>query len=420
MISGDKNAGNSFDNILSGLNNSNSSSGMNSLNFKLKFDYDLESTNSFGHRSGWKNVLKELYKINNNDSPKEILLLDFIEKTFSWDYIDKKNNPYKEIIFNGKKTNIPIDHVKIDNEKNQVARFGHNIIKWNVDKWEKYDISFNEYNKLQSICSQSRVINEPWIGIWHNPHEMPSWFDYHNSPQTIIKKDIYLKSIKSCKGIIVLSTHFAKWVKKIIPTHIPVSVLYHPTDQNVVKFSFDKFIENDEKCIIQIGYWLRKMCAIGQLNTSTFTKIWLHGSPYAFSCLKTENKIHRGGRRERCSNMENVIKMRVDDESYDHLLSENICFLYLYDSSANNAIIECIARNTPLLVNKHPAVVEYLGEDYPFYYNTIEEAEKKMHNFELINDTHKFMESNIESHSKISYERFINDFKKCEVVKNCD
>ena len=41
----------------------------------------------------------------------------------------------------------------------------------------------------------------------------------------------------------------------------------------------------------------------------------------------------------------------LSNEDYDILLSENIVFLDLYDSSANNAVIECIARATPLLVN---------------------------------------------------------------------
>ena len=41
--------------------------------------------------------------------------------------------------------------------------------------------------------------------------------------------------------------------------------------------------------------------------------------------------------------------------------------LSLVDASANNAVIDCIARATPLLVNPHPAVIEYFGADYPTY-----------------------------------------------------
>ena len=61
---------------------------------------------------------------------------------------------------------------------------------------------------------------------------------------------------------------------------------------------------------------------------------------------------------------------RLTDREYDSLLSENIVFLNLCDCSAVNTLIECIVRNTPIIINKIPAVVELLGEKYPLYYST--------------------------------------------------
>ena len=62
----------------------------------------------------------------------------------------------------------------------------------------------------------------------------------------------------------------------------------------------------------------------------------------------------------------------VDNKNYDLLLSENIVFVNLVDASAVNTIIECIVRNTPIIVNKIPAVVEMLGENYPMYYTLLD------------------------------------------------
>ena len=70
----------------------------------------------------------------------------------------------------------------------------------------------------------------------------------------------------------------------------------------------------------------------------------------------------------------------LDNNDYDVLLSQNIVFLDLYDTSANNAVIECIARGTPLLINRHPATIEYLGEKYPFYFDSLKEANEKLNN----------------------------------------
>jgi hypothetical protein len=58
---------------------------------------------------------------------------------------------------------------------------------------------------------------------------------------------------------------------------------------------------------------------------------------------------------------------RVDDSSYDALLASSIVSIRLLDASAVNTVIECIVRNTPIAINRVPAVVEILGGDYPFY-----------------------------------------------------
>jgi hypothetical protein len=39
------------------------------------------------------------------------------------------------------------------------------------------------------------------------------------------------------------------------------------------------------------------------------------------------------------------------------------------DASAVNTLLECVIRNTPIIVNKIPAIVEILGENYPLYIN---------------------------------------------------
>ena len=87
------------------------------------------------------------------------------------------------------------------------------------------------------------------------------------------------------------------------------------------------------------------------------------------------------------------------------MLCQNIIFLDLYDSSANNAVIECIARGTPLLINPIPAVVEYLGEGYPFYFNDLDEAAEKVKDFDLIKRTHEYL-LGCDTRTKLTQEYF--------------
>ena len=62
----------------------------------------------------------------------------------------------------------------------------------------------------------------------------------------------------------------------------------------------------------------------------------------------------------------------LSNEEYDQLLTENIVFLNLVDASTVNTVLECIVRNTPIFVNRHPAVVEMLGPSYPLFYDHTE------------------------------------------------
>jgi hypothetical protein len=118
---------------------------------------------------------------------------------------------------------------------------------------------------------------------------------------------------------------------------------------------------------------------------------------------------------QNCGGETETLNMLPDNE-YDELLSENIVFLDMYDSSANNAIIESIARATPVLANPLPPIIEYLGVDYPFYFNTLEEAAKKASDFKLIKDTHQYL-LECDTRKKLTPESFRKAFRESEVYQ---
>ncbi|AYV76630.1 MAG: putative WcaK-like polysaccharide pyruvyl transferase [Terrestrivirus sp.] len=104
----------------------------------------------------------------------------------------------------------------------------------------------------------------------------------------------------------------------------------------------------------------------------------------------------------------------LSNDDYDRLLSENIVFIDLIDASACNTVIECIARNTPILVNKLPAIVEVLGPHYPFYYESIEEANYKLSDYNYINEAHHYLKSMDKSFLRI--ETFIEKLLKSPIL----
>lgn len=99
----------------------------------------------------------------------------------------------------------------------------------------------------------------------------------------------------------------------------------------------------------------------------------------------------------------------VNDDEYDNLLASNVVFLNLLDCSAVNTIIECIVRNTPLLVNPLPAVCEYLGPAYPLYYTSLDHAA------ELLIDTVKLYAAHVYlkrmDKSRLKIDTFISELQ---------
>lgn len=327
---------------------------INSSNKNGKLNLNIDQTSFYSHRSGWNYVLQNLAEFHNKNG---ILFDGFLENAFSWkksEYIKNNIIPYKQ----------------------------------------------------------------PWIGFLHNPPNMPLWFSDNNAyPQSIIHDSYFRDSLNSCKGLYVLSDYYKRFLKYYIP-HIAIEVLYHPTEIPDVKFSYEKFINNNNKKIVNIGWWLRKLNSIFLLNAPN--KIRLLPNNKCKDTILRLNSIERSLLNLKLTSEQfSSVKMidHLSNDDYDDLLSENIVFLDLYDTSANNAVVECIARGTPLLINKHPATLEYLGEDYPFYFDNLEEASEKCKDLKLIKDTNEYL-MNFDKRKQITIEYFKEQLINSKIYKS--
>ena len=108
----------------------------------------------------------------------------------------------------------------------------------------------------------------------------------------------------------------------------------------------------------------------------------------------------------------------VENDMYDLLLSENVIFLNLKDCSAVNTVIECITRNTPLLVNPLPAVVEYLGPEYPLYYNDLEHAARLLIDQDRLRMAHEYLKCM--NKTKLTVEVFLDNVYRFMYTSNTD
>ena len=101
----------------------------------------------------------------------------------------------------------------------------------------------------------------------------------------------------------------------------------------------------------------------------------------------------------------------LSDTDYDSLLTQNIVFLKLIDAAAVNTILECVMRNTPMLVNPLPAVVQVLGSDYPLYFTDLDQAASLITNDNILSATTYLSQMD---KSPLSIVSFMNEFTQFE------
>jgi hypothetical protein len=245
--------------------------------------------------------------------------------------------------------------------------------------------------------------HRPWVGFLHHPPFVPEWFfqGAYPSARHVVQSTTFQESLPFCLGLFTLSNYLKAWLEREIS--VPVNCLFHPAETTELRFTLGAYDANKEKKVVHVGWWLRKLHSFFGLKTRAVHKLLLlpltrkdADNPLAQSMLGAERALAGG--------------YTVDDltteyfkstQEYDRLLSENIVFLDLYDTSANNVVVECIVRNTPLIINRHPAVMEYLGEAYPLYFESLEEAS------ELIEDS-RAIEAGYSYLSQLGVKRFLS------------
>jgi hypothetical protein len=191
---------------------------------------------------------------------------------------------------------------------------------------------------------------------------------------------MFIESLKNCFLLFTLSQYITNYLDKRINDelkfNIPIYTLKHPVQEtNIPLFDFNKFLINENKMIIQLGQQLRKLSSIYLINANGYEKLWLTGSKNLNKVIDLLWKeIHYLNINKNKLDISVKIYYTETYEEYDELLTKNVVFIDLFDAAANNSVVECIIRNTPIIINKIGGVVEYLGENYPLYFNTLEDV----------------------------------------------
>jgi polysaccharide pyruvyl transferase WcaK-like protein len=298
----------------------------------------------------------------------------------------------------------------VDNISSKISSYNPDLIKLDL----YVDRTFH-WNREAMIEAGIIPYKTPWIGVIH--HTLYQDESGYNCIQLLKCKE-FIDSLLTCRGLIVLSKYLRNNLYKLAMINnviLPkVYFIKHPTcfvdDSKLWKYGPWK-INSWKGEVIQIGSWMRDIKAIYDID---------YPQKYALIGKKMEDKykmISFGDtQKETLYNMDTSVKIitYLENDMYDDILSRYVVFLKLKDASAVNTILECIARNTPIIVNRLPAVEEYLGVNYPLYYNTLEEVPIILKNKRLIVSASKYLSHMNKDDLKI--EKFIEFLSKTQFI----
>jgi len=274
----------------------------------------------------------------------------------------------------------------------------------------------------QNFCYKNKptVYKKPWVAIFHNPKEIPSFGNYRENLSAVFEMPEFKQSAKNLKLAIALSDDLAEWLTKQLDCK--VISLKHPINTKHSEYwDYDEWVENKKLC--QIGFYLRNTRLVEQVPEMEGVEInrlwsnmeWLKN--YDTKVMKhwenhfTDSLVDYQDSYFTCRynhrSAEDVSAEFALPSAYDEILRTNVVIADYFACSASNVILECIAKNTPIMVNRLPAIEQYLGKDYPLFFTHPEEIPGLMNR---VKEAHLYLKNMNKDDLDIDY------FKK-EILK---
>lgn len=228
---------------------------------------------------------------------------------------------------------------------------------------------------------------DPWVGIFHHPVHVhsPLVHDKTHELRNLDKVPEFLEAKKTLKLAIGLCEEVAQelrdWLK------VPAISIKHPSDTNVPQW------EPGTRKIFQCGFFLRDTRAIYRMPR---VDGWEYSrskpcGPKSWMLARDMRLKQRNPTKERHAAVRDIPRMGA--QQYDRVMSRGVVLTHLLGAAANNVVVECLARCTPLLVNRMPAVEEYLGPKYPFFYRDLNHAAELIRDERAVLGCHEYMKS---------------------------
>ena len=109
----------------------------------------------------------------------------------------------------------------------------------------------------QIFCYEpdSDAHEQPWIGIFHHPPNMPPFWKRTHALSAMIQTNSWKKSLPYLQGAIALSEYVAHYLADALG--VPTVAIKHPTEIPAVRWSPERYAANGVKHLVQVGWYLK-------------------------------------------------------------------------------------------------------------------------------------------------------------------
>jgi hypothetical protein len=188
-----------------------------------------------------------------------------------------------------------------------------------------------------------------WIGFVH--HTFNTSFSDNNCTH-VFSSQLFLDSLPLCKGLFCLTEYLSQQVREKLYQlgfNIKVNTLMHPTVFPPLNFSMNKYLNNKDKLLINVGSWYRNPVSIHLIPPITNIK---------FATL-------RGKKMESNFPPTDMIVMMEEDNliCYNNIWSE-FFMEYLNEHKDNYSLILYNKIRNYLKENSQINIRDFEGEDY--------------------------------------------------------
>ena len=251
-------------------------------------------------------------------------------------------------------------------------------------------------DNIYAFFSQEAVnsLNTQWVGILTCFEESPN-----DIITNLMNQTVFTDSIEKCVGIIV----YHSGIQNI---HLLDNVLikYLKLPCIVQDTSFDPDINTDRSKLCCVG------CTIKDINVFCKMELEHHFN----KSIEFINQVSATQYTTNAREYDINIVINNDIPMFIKSLQTSIVFMFANEYTHTDKIVLLIEHNVPFFINKTDSSCEYLGDEYPLYYDTISELVSILNNYSelqtLIQTGHEYLLHM--DKSELSFEYFNSEVMK--------